>query len=124
MIKIETIDHVHILAPSNSEEQAREFYGGILGLAEVEKPSELRPRGGAWFRAGEVLLHIGTEAEPPNAGRRHFAFRVSSVADARAHLEQHGVPTGEAPAVKGMPRFYGFDPFGNQIEFMSYEADI
>ena len=125
MIKIETIDHVQILAPRGSEEQIRAFYGELLGLAEVEKPPELRPRGGVWYRGGDgpVLLHIGVEDNPPDGGRRHFAFKVDDVAATRAYLEANGVRTGEAPTVRGMPRFNGFDPFGNQIEFMSYEAE-
>jgi catechol 2,3-dioxygenase-like lactoylglutathione lyase family enzyme len=124
MIQIETIDHVQILAPKDSEAAIRGFYGDLLGLTEIEKPPELRPRGGVWYRVGDgaVLLHIGTEANPPPGGRRHFAFRVADLAAARAHLEAAGAPTGEAPTVAGMPRFYGWDPFGNQIEFMTYDT--
>ncbi len=121
MIQIETIDHVHILVPTGSEGEIRRFYGGVLGLEEVEKPPELRPRGGVWYRAGPVLLHIGTEPTPPDPGRRHVAFRVTDLTEARQALEAVGVRTGEAPTVAGMPRFYGWDPFGNQIEFMNYE---
>jgi catechol 2,3-dioxygenase-like lactoylglutathione lyase family enzyme len=122
-LRIESIDHLQILAPSGSEPAIRAFYGDLLGLREVEKPPELRPRGGVWYRVGDgaVMLHIGTEAHPPDAGRRHFAFRVADVPAARRFLEDRSVRTGEAPEVAGMPRFYGYDPFGNQIEFMNYE---
>jgi catechol 2,3-dioxygenase-like lactoylglutathione lyase family enzyme len=122
-LRIESIDHLQILAPSGSEPAIRAFYGDLLGLREVEKPPELRPRGGVWYRVGDgaVMLHIGTEAHPPDAGRRHFAFRVADVPGARRFLEEHGARTGEAPQVAGMPRFYGYDPFGNQIEFMNFE---
>ncbi len=126
MIEIETLDHVQILAPLGSEAAIRAFYGQLLGLTEVEKPPELRGRGGVWFRigAGPVLLHLSVEADPPPAGRRHFAFRVADVAAARAHLEAQGVPTGDSPVVAGMPRFFGWDPFGNQIEFMRYTTPL
>lgn len=121
-IGIETLDHVQILAPSGSEAAIRAFYGDLLGLDEVEKPVELRPRGGVWFRVGRgpVLLHLGTEPQPPAGGRRHIAFRVRDIASARQWLEAHGVQTGEAPAVVGMPRFNAWDPFGNQFEVMNY----
>ena len=36
MIQIQTIDHVQILAPTGSEGGIRRFYGGVLGLEEVE----------------------------------------------------------------------------------------
>src|SRR6476646_6644881 len=115
MLTIEAIDHIQLLAPVGSEAAIRAFYGDLLGLTEVEKPPELRPRGGAWYRVGSVLLHIGVEAQVPDAGRRHFAFRVADVPAARAYLEAHGVRTGEAALVAGMPRFNAWDPFGNQI---------
>ncbi|MGI8586190.1 MAG: VOC family protein [Chloroflexia bacterium] len=122
MIQIERIDHVHIRAAKGSEAEIRAFYGDLLGLAEVEKPPELRPRGGAWFHVGEgsALLHVGVDDDPPAMGRQHFAFHVGDVTEARAYLEAHGVRTGDAPTVAGMPRFYAWDPFGNQIEFMRY----
>jgi hypothetical protein len=46
---------------------------------------------------------------------------VNDVAAARQYLEERGVRLGEAPTVAGMPRFYGYDPFGNQLEFMNYD---
>ncbi|MEH7747593.1 glyoxalase, partial [Neobacillus drentensis] len=35
---IKKIDHIQLAAPMGCEEAAREFFGGILGLIEVEKP--------------------------------------------------------------------------------------
>src|SRR3954447_22524096 len=123
MIQIEAVDHIQILAPTGSEAEIRRFYGEVLGLQEVEKPPELRPRGGAWFRVGSgpLLLHVGVEDNPPSAGRRHFAFRVADVDATRRYLEAQGVRTGEAPPVASMPRFYAYDPWGNQIEIMNYD---
>ena len=124
MIDVETIDHVQILAPTGSEAAVRQFYGDLLGLVEVEKPLELKARGGVWYRLGPgaVLLHVGVEDQPPDAGRHHVGLRVGDVAGARTALQAAGVRTGDAPRVSGMPRFYAWDPFGNQIEFLAYEG--
>jgi hypothetical protein len=46
------LDHVQIAAPAGCEGQARRFYGTLLGLAELEKPAPLEPRGGVWFALG------------------------------------------------------------------------
>jgi ribosomal-protein-serine acetyltransferase len=46
---IAELDHVQIAAPVGSESEARRFYGGLLGLSELEKPDALRGRGGVWF---------------------------------------------------------------------------
>ena len=43
------LDHVQLAMPPGQEEQARAFYGGCLGLVEVEKPEPLASRGGCWF---------------------------------------------------------------------------
>ena len=57
------LHHVQVACPSSGEETARAFYADGLGLVEVEKPADLRARGGAWFRAygdrGDVLAEIG-----------------------------------------------------------------
>jgi catechol 2,3-dioxygenase-like lactoylglutathione lyase family enzyme len=47
--RITHLDHIQIAAPPGCEEAAKEFYGAILGLREIEKPEALRSRGGCWF---------------------------------------------------------------------------
>ena len=46
------LHHVQVACPAGSEDALRAFYGGALGMTEVEKPPVLATRGGAWFRAG------------------------------------------------------------------------
>jgi catechol 2,3-dioxygenase-like lactoylglutathione lyase family enzyme len=60
---ITRIDHIQLAAPKGSEPAAREFYGSILGLPEIEKPVSLRARGGCWFQCGDQQLHIGVEPD-------------------------------------------------------------
>src|SRR5271166_2719877 len=55
-------DHVQIAAPEGCEAAARHFYGTLLGLKEIEKPPNLRARGGCWFECGSQQLHIGVES--------------------------------------------------------------
>jgi catechol 2,3-dioxygenase-like lactoylglutathione lyase family enzyme len=57
------LHHVQIAVPAGSEPALREFYGGVLGMAEVAKHGGLAARGGAWFRSGAAELHLGVEAE-------------------------------------------------------------
>ena len=44
------IHHVQLACPPDSEAASREFYGAVLGLAEIPKPPALARRGGCWFR--------------------------------------------------------------------------
>ncbi len=39
------IDHAQLAAPPGCEAEARRFYGGLLGLAEVPKPPSVAGRG-------------------------------------------------------------------------------
>ncbi|MEW9032680.1 MAG: glyoxalase, partial [Planifilum fimeticola] len=60
-VRIVGLHHAQITIPRGAEEQAREFYCGVLGLNEIEKPASLRARGGFWLQVGDREVHVGTE---------------------------------------------------------------
>jgi catechol 2,3-dioxygenase-like lactoylglutathione lyase family enzyme len=104
------IDHVQVAAPPGCEEEARAFYGGVLGLHEVEKPEALRGRGGVWFEQ----LHVGVEQDFRPARKAHPALAVENLDALAARI-------GDVEwddAVPGVRRFYATDPFGNRLEFL------
>ncbi len=74
--RVARIDHIQIAAPEGCESAAREFYGSILGMKEIEKPPVLRARGGCWFECGSQQLHIGVERNFQAAKKAHPAFAV------------------------------------------------
>lgn len=115
---IEKIDHVQVAAPKGSEQQAREFYGEILGMKEVEKPEPLKARGGAWFEFGSFQLHIGIEEPFAPAKKAHPAFKVSGFETLKEHLSEKGVEFKNDDSIPGVERFFVFDPFGNRLEFL------
>lgn len=112
------IDHVQLAAPAGCKEEARRFFGEVLGLDEVEKPANLAARGGVWFQAGDQQLHIGVEREFQPAKKAHPAFAVSDLALLRERLESHEISIDPGELLPGAERFYASDPFGNRIEFL------
>ena len=117
-IKFNRLDHVQVCIPRGTEDEAREFYGGLLGLEELEKPEVLKPNGGMWYSVADVQLHVGVE-EAVAPSKRHPAFEVDDAAGVRTYLEQHGVRTKNEPDIYGIVhRFSFFDPFGNRIELL------
>jgi len=116
------LDHVQICIPPGAEDEAREFYGRLLGLAEIEQPAPLRANGGLWFQIADIQLHIGVEANQSKS-KRHPAFEVEDVAAIRSYLEAHGVRTRDEPALTGIKRFSFFDPFDNRIELLEKTND-
>jgi catechol 2,3-dioxygenase-like lactoylglutathione lyase family enzyme len=111
------IDHVQVAAPPNCEREARAFYGGVLGLEELEKPEPLRSRGGVWFEVGRHQLHIGVQEDFQPATKAHPAFQVDSLDELAERLTLAGVAVHYDDAVPG--RFYTEDPWGNRLELLS-----
>lgn len=117
-IQFKRFDHVQVSIPVGNEDRAREFYGGLLGLEEIEKPEVLRKNGGLWYSVADVQLHVGAE-DVVAPSKRHPAFEVEEVNRVRAYLEQHGVRIKDEPDIPGVVhRFSFFDPFGNRIELL------
>lgn len=112
------LDHVQIAMPIGGEEQARAFYVGVLGLAERPKPPHLVARGGCWFAAPGVELHLGVEVPFRPAAKAHPALLVADLADARAQLAANGIGFTEGQPLEGCIRGDIRDPFGNRIELM------
>jgi catechol 2,3-dioxygenase-like lactoylglutathione lyase family enzyme len=112
------IDHVQLAAPPGSEDEARRFFGELLGLAEIEKPEGLRSRGGVWFAVGERQLHIGIEAEFSPARKAHPALLAArgTLLELAERLTGHGSEVIWDSASLETPRFYVADPWGNRIE--------
>jgi catechol 2,3-dioxygenase-like lactoylglutathione lyase family enzyme len=114
------IDHIQLAAPKGCEEIAREFFSGILGLSEVEKPGELKKRGGAWFEFGMYQLHIGVEEPFSPAKKAHPALCVENIEDLKTHLKAKKVPFTEDDNLPGANRIHLEDPFGNRLEFLEW----
>jgi len=113
-----SIDHIQLAAPQACEGAARDFYGGVLGLAEIDKPEPLRPRGGCWFRCGDHQLHIGVDPDFRPARKAHPAFSVHQYAALRSRLLAKGFPIIDGDLLAGTRRFYTDDPWGNRLEFV------
>jgi len=104
--------------PAGMEDQARSFYCGLLRMVEIEKPSELKKRGGCWFQSGAVQIHLGVEGEFRPAKKAHPALRCSDYDALTARLRAAGVDTQDDPTIPGVQRCHVSDPFGNRIELM------
>ena len=117
-ITFKRLEHVQVCIPRDADAQAREFYGGLLGLEEIEKPAALKENGGMWYSVADVQLHVGVE-ETVAKTKRHPAFDVADAKGVRAYLEEHGVRTKDEPDIPGVVhRFSLYDPFGNRIELL------
>jgi catechol 2,3-dioxygenase-like lactoylglutathione lyase family enzyme len=119
MITFTAIDHVQLAMPAGGEDQARAFYGGLLGMAELAKPAELAKRGGCWFASGNVQIHLGVEGDFRPAKKAHPALRCADYAALTSRLHDAGINITEDHNIPGVRRCHIFDPFGNRLELIS-----
>jgi catechol 2,3-dioxygenase-like lactoylglutathione lyase family enzyme len=126
------LHHVQVSMPRGEEEEARRFYGDVLGLTEVEKPPGLADRGGCWFRAyvGDAVtaeIHLGVDDPFTPAQKAHPGLVCASLGALEAtavRLERGGyeLSWAERDTFEGYVRFHARDGFGNRIEVMTPAA--
>ena len=115
-------------------ERSSWFYGEVLGLEEVPRPSNFTFRG-RWFQGSNFQLHLilaedttapAGFAEAGEAARiglaHHLAFEVDDLDAALAHLRAHNIEIvgGPIPRGDGVIQAYVYDPDGNFLEFFTW----
>ncbi len=112
------VDHVQLAAPPGSEPRLGAYYVDVLGMTEIPKPASLAARGGCWFRAGDVQLHLGIEEDFRPAKKAHPGLRVMGIEAYAARLAVRGAAVTWDDGLPGHRRFYSEDPVGNRLEFL------
>jgi catechol 2,3-dioxygenase-like lactoylglutathione lyase family enzyme len=118
------LDHVQVAAPAGSEEDARRFYGELLGMTELPKPESLRARGGVWFACGGHQLHVGIPDPFAPATKAHPALAIwlNDLDPLAQRLEAAGCGVRWDDEIPGTRRFFTADPWGNRIELVGAEG--
>src|SRR5437588_7630892 len=116
-LSVTAIDHCSVII--TDLERSRAFYGGVLGLKEIPRPSTFDFIV-VWFDLGNQHLHLLLKDRADTLSPRHFALRVSEIAAARAHCRAHGLAMQETTPIPGADRFFIADPDGNRIEIIQW----
>lgn len=116
-LDIKGIHHASIL--STDLDRSRAFYGGVLGLEEITKPSTFEFTV-VWFQVGDGHIHLIPTDEPDTISPRHFAMHVDDARAARIHLKEHGIAFSETAPIPGADRFFTQDPDGNRLELIQW----
>ncbi|MEX3623433.1 VOC family protein [Viridibacillus arvi] len=115
-----SIAHIQLAAPKGSEDEAKRFFGDILGFREIEKPELLRKRGGVWFEFANYQIHIGIEEPFSPAKKAHPAFEIENIEALKSHLSKNAIKFITDEDLPGANRIYINDPFGNRIEILEW----
>jgi catechol 2,3-dioxygenase-like lactoylglutathione lyase family enzyme len=113
------LDHVQVAGPPGCEDDARRFYGVLLGLEQIAKPAGVADSGGVWFRCGNQELHVGVDPafRPPRKAHLCFLVLGERYEELRETLRSRGVDVLEDGRIEGARRFFTRDPWGNRLEF-------
>jgi catechol 2,3-dioxygenase-like lactoylglutathione lyase family enzyme len=117
-VTFDRVHHVQLAMPSGQEHAARDFYVGVLEMVEIDKPPALAQRGGAWFRAGGVELHLGVEDDFRPARKAHPGLLTPDLDEVARRLTRAGHAVEGDANFPGYRRCYVSDPFGNRLEFL------
>ena len=112
------LDHIQLAIPQDSEDTCREFWVHCLQFKEIEKPENLKLRGGAWFHKEAIEIHLGVETPFFAAKKAHPGIAVKDIHALAGHLEQQGFSVIWDTALPDRDRFFTTDPVGNRIEFL------
>jgi len=112
------IDHVQLAYPPGGDAEARKFYGELMGFSEVPKPEAMRARGGMWFQAGPVQIHLGVEHGMRPSAKAHPALVVTDLDAFQTRLVAAGFEWRDDRDIPGVRRGHTKDPFGNRIELI------
>jgi catechol 2,3-dioxygenase-like lactoylglutathione lyase family enzyme len=128
MITMKGLHHVAICV--TDLERSKRFYGGILGLTEIDRP-RLHVQG-AWYALASAQIHLIVHPSGHSRGTTagidiadpHVAFRIHDFAGAVAHLRAHGLTLLERPDnATPWKQVYFMDPDGNVIE-LNVDRDL
>jgi catechol 2,3-dioxygenase-like lactoylglutathione lyase family enzyme len=118
MMRLTGIHHSSIVVTDMA--RARQFYGELLGLREVERPANFSTPV-VWFEVGDEHIHLIPSDQRDTRSPRHFALHVDNARAAREHLRSHGVAIQETVPIPGADRFFIEDPDGNTVELIQWE---
>jgi catechol 2,3-dioxygenase-like lactoylglutathione lyase family enzyme len=113
--RVQRLQHVSVPRPPGSADQARRFYGDLLGLEELPLPASLAHLDLVWYRLGDDELHLFAD-ERGGHPAQHFCLQLDTLEGLRQRLLAAGVSIGAEPDIPNRPRFTFHDPFGNLIE--------
>jgi glyoxylase I family protein len=121
MHQFKSITHVSLLVADT--QQALDFYVGVLGLEQIERPDLGFP--GAWLAVGEQQIHLlelpnpdPIAERPEHGGRdRHIAFIINNLESLSQHLDKYEIAYTRSRS--GRQALFCRDPDGNALELIA-----
>ena len=121
MPSVKRLQHTSIPMLPGGDDQARAFYGKVLGLREIPKPAGLAAMTVVWFAANDDgdEVHVFKEEQlGPNSAAQHLCLEVDDIEAYKSRLRDHGFDVQVPETIHNRPRLFVRDPFDNLIELV------
>jgi catechol 2,3-dioxygenase-like lactoylglutathione lyase family enzyme len=121
MPSVKRLQHTSIPMPPGGDEQARAFYGKVLGMREIPKPAGLAAMTVVWFAANDDgdEVHVFKEEQLGlNSTAQHLCLEVDDIEAYKSRLRDHGFDVQVPETIHNRPRLFVRDPFDNLIELV------
>jgi acetyl esterase len=112
------LHHVALPYAPGAQDQARRFYGALLGLKELPIPEAFADRSFVWFAAGTGELHLIPELSSArdDGSDRHACLSVDRFDEILERLEAAEYRIERYDMLADRPQAFVHDPFGNLVE--------
>ncbi len=125
MLPFTSVSHISVTV--TNLDQAKQFYGSVVGLREIPRPAFPFP--GVWYGLmGDLSLHVTVKDEMPlravdpdrfDTRDPHFALAVADADEIHTRLQASGRPFHDfSDTPSGLRQLFVRDPDGNMIEFI------
>src|SRR4051794_20778247 len=112
------IHHVNVVVPPDGTSGVVPFYAEVLGLRQVDKPTEGVAQSGAWFDIDDYSqVHVSERAGDVHP-QSHFGLVVDDYDAVLTRLRDVGAPWEDQADIFGGRRGFTRDPAGNRIEIL------
>lgn len=111
------VHHIALSIPPGAEPQVRAFYGGVLGMTEVDEP-HADDHHGCHFRTGDLEFDFDVELGARIPRQAHPGTLVADIDALATRLAEQGIDVEWDDKFPGYRRFYAWDPLGNRLQFL------
>ncbi len=133
-MQLKKMDHTTFVV--GDLDRGRWFYGQVLGLREIARPSNFN-FGGCWFQGSGFQIHLVDQQDTtapsglpdPGADKarglcHHIAFEVEDLEATLVTLNSHGIEIlgGPQPRGDGATQLFVNDPWGHCLEFFQWKS--
>ncbi|HET6908837.1 MAG TPA: VOC family protein [Mycobacteriales bacterium] len=118
------LHHVNVVVPPGRTDGVVGFYGDVLGLRQVIKPTEGVAQTGAWFDIDDhTQVHI-SERDGDRHPQVHFGLVVDDFDEMMRRLAKVGAPWEDQADIFGGRRGFTRDPEGNRVEILERAGEL